>query len=225
MKNVRLLLERQHIHLGILAVLLAGISIVVKTGKLMDGQILGIDTVTWFVLAIAIAVLHQVYVLFCWRVQLHYSLITRLFGWNGFTYYSTGFFILAILRIIFVILLAVSSRNTLPVDQFILNIMALAVTLPAVYLFYSIGRFFPYNRAVGIDHFDMSYRNKPFVKKGIFKYFKNPMYIFGIAILLIPGLLYSSGAALLVALFSQVYIWVHYYTTERPDMKRIYGTG
>ena len=103
MKNVGLLLERQHIHLGLLVVLLAGISIVVKTGKFMDGQILSIDTVTWFVLAIAIAVLHQVYVLFCWRVQLHYSLITRLFGWNGFTYYSTGFFILAILRIIFVI--------------------------------------------------------------------------------------------------------------------------
>jgi len=103
--------------------------------------------------------------------------------------------------------------------------MALAVTLPGVYLFYSIGRFFSYNRAVGIDHFDMSYRNKPLVKQGIFKYFKNPMYIFGIAILLIPGLLYSSGAALLVAIFSQVYIWVHYYTTEKPDMKRIYGTG
>jgi hypothetical protein len=192
MKNVGLLLERQHVHLVILAVLLAGMSIVVKTGKFMDGQILGIDTLTWFVLAIAIAVLHQVYVLICWRVQLHYSLITRLFGC-----------ILIISRIIFVILLAVSSRNTLSVDQFMLNIMALAVTLPAIYLFYSIGRFFPYNRAVGIDHFDKSYRNKP----------------------LIPGLLYSSGAALLVAIFSQVYIWVHYYTTERPDMKIIYSTG
>jgi len=149
MKNVGLLLERQHIHLVILAFLLTGISILVKTGKFLDGQVLGIDTVTWFVLAITTAVLHQVYVLFCWRVQLHYSLITRLFGWNGFTYYSTGFFILAILRIIFVILLAVSSRNTLSVDQSILNIIALAVTLLALYLFYSIGRFFPLQSCCG----------------------------------------------------------------------------
>jgi len=26
-----------------------------------------------------------------------------------------------------------------------------------------------------------------------------------------------------VAAFSHIYIWVHFYVTERPDMRRIYG--
>ncbi|MGH8650439.1 MAG: hypothetical protein ACREUP_14225 [Burkholderiales bacterium] len=32
-----------------------------------------------------------------------------------------------------------------------------------------------------------------------------------------------SPAALGAALFNHLYIWVHYYSTELPDMKRIYG--
>ena len=43
------------------------------------------------------------------------------------------------------------------------------------------------------------------------------------ALLWIIGLVFLSQGALLVALFSHVYIWVHYYTTELPDMRRIYG--
>jgi hypothetical protein len=49
------------------------------------------------------------------------------------------------------------------------------------------------------------------------------MYIYGIMILYIPALLLFSKAALVVALFNHIYIWVHYYTTEIPDMKKIYG--
>ncbi len=49
------------------------------------------------------------------------------------------------------------------------------------------------------------------------------MYVFGLLIFWIPGLLTASSPALLVALFSHIYIWVHYYSTEKPDMARIYG--
>ena len=49
------------------------------------------------------------------------------------------------------------------------------------------------------------------------------MYVFGFAILWVPALLFQSVAALIVAAFSHAYIWVHYYCTERPDMRRIYG--
>jgi len=33
---------------------------------------------------------------------------------------------------------------------------------------------------------------------------------------------YASQAALWLALFNHIYIWVHYYATELPDMQRIY---
>ena len=79
------------------------------------------------------------------------------------------------------------------------------------------------NRAFGIDHFDASYRTRPFVRQGIFRFTSNGMYIFGFFILWVPGLWFASVAALCVALFSHLYIWVHYFSTELPDIRRIYG--
>jgi hypothetical protein len=49
------------------------------------------------------------------------------------------------------------------------------------------------------------------------------MYAFGFLLIWFPGLWYASLAALAAALFSHLYIWVHYYCTERPDMQRIYA--
>lgn len=79
------------------------------------------------------------------------------------------------------------------------------------------------NRAFGLDHFKPEeFKNKSFVKKGIFKYTSNGMYIYGFLILYTPGLILLSKAALLAALFNHLYIWVHYYFTELPDIKLIY---
>ena len=88
--------------------------------------------------------------------------------------------------------------------------------------FYSVLKYFTLERAFGIDHFDKNY-NDPFVKKGIFRYTNNGMYIYGLMIFYLPGLLFLSKPALVVALFNHIYIWVHYFCTERPDMKLIYG--
>jgi hypothetical protein len=42
-------------------------------------------------------------------------------------------------------------------------------------------------------------------------------------VLYLPALWYASRPALVAAVFSHLYIWVHYFATERPDMRRIYG--
>jgi len=84
-------------------------------------------------------------------------------------------------------------------------------------------RYFTFERAYGIDHFDKNY-NVPYVKQGIFRFTNNGMYVFGLLILYIPALLLFSKVALVVALFNHLYIWVHYYATEKPDMKQIYGS-
>ena len=60
------------------------------------------------------------------------------------------------------------------------------------------------DRAFGIDHFDKTY-NVPYVKAGIFRYTDNGMYIFGLMILYLPGLLLFSKAALVVAIFNHLY--------------------
>jgi len=40
----------------------------------------------------------------------------------------------------------------------------------------------------------------------------------------VQGFVFLSKTALLIALFNHLYIWVHYYFTENPDIKFIYRT-
>jgi hypothetical protein len=49
------------------------------------------------------------------------------------------------------------------------------------------------------------------------------MYVYGFFILWIIAILFRSKEALLLAAFNHLYIWVHYYYTEKPDMDYIYG--
>ena len=49
------------------------------------------------------------------------------------------------------------------------------------------------------------------------------MYTFAFFAFWAIALLAGSIAALAVALFQHAYIWVHWYCTEEPDMRVIYG--
>jgi protein-S-isoprenylcysteine O-methyltransferase Ste14 len=122
-----------------------------------------------------------------------------------------------------VVLLAASNRHTLPGDPTALRILALIALIPAAYLVYSVLRYFTVRRAFGIDHFDEAYRSRPFVRKGIFRFTRNGMYTYGLLLLWVPALWCASLAAFSIALFNHAYIWVHYFSTELPDMRRIYG--
>ena len=223
MSRLRLILERQWLH-GLLLVALLAVLGSARCLKGIDtGMLWGISSPEWFLLAVAIAIVHQVYVWFCWRTQLHGSWLTRVFGNQGFPVYAVGFSILGISRVAAVFILAISNRDTLAGDLTTLRILAIIALIPAVYLFYSVKRYFRFKRALGIDHFDTAYRSMPFIRKGIFRFTRNGMYTYGFLLLWVPALWYASIAALCVALFNHMYIWVHYYSTEFPDMKRIYG--
>jgi protein-S-isoprenylcysteine O-methyltransferase Ste14 len=128
-------------------------------------------------------------------------------------------------RLILITFLAISNRNSFSANPILFWGLSILFWLVGLYVFYSILRYFTLRRAMGVDHFDPSYRGAGLVRKGIFRYTSNAMYTFGLLFLWIPGLLFSSKAALAVALFSHVYVWVHYYCTEKPDMKRIYGAS
>jgi hypothetical protein len=156
-------------------------------------------------------------------MELHYSLLSRLFGTKAFAIYAVPFFIFLLARPAFLTALAIASEVTLPVNRTVLYILAAVVAALALYVLYSVLRYFGITRAAGIDHFDPSYRRKPLVKEGIFKSTGNAMYIFGLLALWIPGLLAASAPGLLAAALTHAYIWVHYCTTEKPDMDRIYG--
>ncbi|MGQ0547725.1 MAG: methyltransferase [Betaproteobacteria bacterium] len=201
--------ERQWLHALALAVLLGGLW--------------AIGASRWVWLAAWIAVAHQVYVWLCWRAELHARLLTRTLGRHAFTAYAVGFAILGISRVVAVFAVAIVERDTLGLDPLLLKAAALVVLAPALYLFYSVKRYFTFRRAFGIDHFDPAYRVLPFVRQGIFRFTRNGMYAYGFLLMWFPGLWWASGAALAAAAFNHLYIWVHYHATELPDMARIYG--
>ena len=222
MSQLGRIFERQGLHALLLAALGVGVYAASGLEQVRAGEFRGVETLGWYWIALAVPVLHQGYVWFCWRTELHASLLSRVLGRAGFVVYAVGFSILGISRGV-IVLLAVSNRDTLPLDHGLSRTIALLLAIPSIYLFYSVQRHFGLRRAFGIDHFDPAYREFPMVHDGIFRFTANGMYTFGFLLLWIPGFWFSSVAALAVALFSHFYIWVHYVCTERPDMRRIYG--
>ena len=224
MKQSTNIFQYQQWHLLAIIVLVAvTAAIVAANPNMTSGSLWNFDTAVWFWLAIAVPIVHQVYVWLVWRFELYRQTFTSRFGVRkAFHLYSIGFSILFVGRLVAIIFVAVSNQGSLPISPIFAYGVA-AIILPIViYLGYSVKVYFTAERAYGIDHFDREY-DEPFVKKGIFKYTNNGMYIYGLMVLYLPGLLWLSQAALLAALFNHLYIWVHYYCTERPDMAFIYG--
>ncbi len=189
----------------------------------INGSLWGISTIIWFWVAITVPILHQVYVWLMWRFELYKNTFTSRYGLaKSFKMYTIVFSILFASRLISIIILALSNQDSLLINPFIAYLLVALISPVVIYLFYSVKKYFTIERAYGIDHFDKNY-SEPYVKEGIFRFTNNGMYVFGLMILYLPGLLLFSKAALLAALFNHIYIWIHYYCTERPDMKIIYG--
>lgn len=149
MLHARLIFERQWLHVALLAALLAGMWLATRYDDVNTGQYWGVTTPFWLWFAIGIAITHQVYVWFCWRTQLHASWLTRMFGKLGFPLYAVGFSVLGISRVAAVFMVALSNQGTLPGNATALQILALILLLPALYLFYSVKRYFGFRRAFG----------------------------------------------------------------------------
>jgi hypothetical protein len=215
--------EGQFLHVAALAVLLAGLYTLKVLPGLQAGEFIGLSTFAWMALAVVNAIVHQVFVWFCWRVELHGKALTRWFGGRAFVLYSTLFAIMIVVRPILAFLVGWSNRGTLNIEPWVGYGLSLVLFLLTIFLVYSIVNFFSFSRALGIDHFDPAFRQAPLIRQGIFRWSPNAMYVFGFVALWIPAFLFQSIAALVIAAFSHLYIWVHYFATEKPDMIRIYG--
>ena len=217
------MLKKQGWHFLSLGALLAGAAALAR-GDVLAGQLWGISTQAWFWFAIAVPVAHQIVVGVIWRGQLYHNWMTRAFGEKGFLVYKIIFTILFAARPISIILLGISNRNTLSLNPILAYVLAGILFIPVAYGMYSVIHYFGIDRAYGIDHFEPEvYRDELFVKQGLFKYTDNAMYKFVFLILWAIALAFLSKAALLVAAFSHLYIWVHFYFTELPDIRHIYG--
>lgn len=173
-----------------------------------------------FWLAISVPIAHQVFVWITWRMELKSKAISNSIG---FTSYLIIFFVLLIGRPIVLLLLAWADSESLGLGLVPRIIVSLVLFVPSMYTMFSVKKYFGFLRASGGDHFDLKYRNMPLVKKGIFKYSGNSMYVFGFLMFWGIAIAFDSKAAILASAFCHVYIWIHYFATEKPDMDYLYS--
>jgi len=213
----------QAVHFLLLLALVGCVCTLADFGQLASRQLFGGSGTTWFLLALSVPIVHQVFVWLAWRSELCYGFLTKWLGSNAFLAYRIVFFVLFLSRPFTLVLLATADHDTLAIPVLVRIVLCTILALPAAYTFYSVVRYFGLARASGADHFDEAYRHMPMVQKGMFRYSSNAMYTYAFLIFWVIGIACASWASLVVAAFSHAYIWVHYFCTERPDMDLLYG--
>lgn len=209
-------------HLLLLSVLLGVVWRTVEFGIPAERNLFGIRAQLWLMIALAVPIVHQVFVWIVWRSELCFRTLTNRFGSGAFAVYEAIFLVLLLSRPLSLILVAVSDGDSLDLSLSVRAVAALVLAVPAIYTLYSVVRYFGIARAVGRDHFDPTYRDLPMVRQGIFRFTSNAMYTYAFLILWSIAIAYGSRVGMIVAFFNHAYIWVHYVCTERPDMHQIY---
>lgn len=182
---------------------------------------LGMDVLNWFMIAMSIPLIHQGYVWICWRAELCWKSISNTIGFKG---YILIFFILIITRLSAIVLCFVD-YGSLYTPGWFEWILAIIIFIPGAYTIYSVKKYFGFLRASGADHFDPKYRDMPFERRGIFKWTSNAMYTFGVGIPFAFAVATGSQSMFVVAIYTYISIWLHYFCTEKEDFKVIYGAA
>ena len=184
-----------------------------------NNTFIGISALGWFVVAMSVPLIHQVYVWICWRSELCWKSITNTIGLKG---YVILFFILIISRLSAIVLCFVD-YGSLYKPGWLAWILALILFILGAYTMYSVKKYFGFLRAAGADHFDTKYRDLPFENRGIFKWTPNAMYVFAIGIPFSFAVATGSQSMFIVAIYTYISIWLHYFCTEKPDFAVIYN--
>jgi len=180
---------------------------------------INLSTFGWFIIAMTIPIIHQVYVWACWRSELCWKSISNTIGFKG---YVIIFFILIISRLSAIVLCFLDYGSLYTPGWFAWS-LAVVIFIPGIYTMYSVKKYFGFLRAAGADHFDLKYRNMPFERRGIFKWTPNAMYVFAIGIPFGFAVATGSQSMFVVSIYTYISIWLHYFCTEKEDFKVIYG--
>lgn len=216
------LFERQGMHLAALILLVVAVMAGVHVMPAEEGQLFGISSSGWLVLSVTAAVFHQVYTWLMWRAELYGKRLSKRFSRRAFTVFRIGFGIFGLSRFA-IIPLAIANQETLNLPDWLQYGVSVLFFGLFGWLFYSVLRWFGIQRAMGLDHFTPEEASGwGMVDRGIFRYTSNGMYAAGFLVFWAIAFWFESAGALIVAAFAHLYIWVHYFCTEKPDMKYIY---
>ncbi|HJM78278.1 MAG TPA: methyltransferase [Candidatus Pelagibacter bacterium] len=215
--KLRFFFRHQIWHLGG-SILLFYIGVQMVDLEVNTNAFLGISALNWFMIAMSVPLIHQAYVWICWRSELCWQSISNTIGFKG---YIIIFFTLIISRLSAIILCFVD-YGSLYKPGLLAWILSIILFIPGVYTMYSVKKYFGFLRAAGADHFDPKYKDMPFEKRGIFKWSPNAMYVFAIGIPFAFAVATGSQSMFVVAIYTYISIWLHYFCTEKEDFKVIY---
>lgn len=210
-------------HLLLLACLLPGV-LFLASASLEHTLWMGVSGKTWLYSLLIVIVLQQVIGWLVLRSQLCFSFLSRTFGKYDMLIWSLIFIPLLLLRFLLTLAVGFADAGSLTQYRSLQITLGILLLIPTFYTFWSISKYFGWARALGGDHFRQKYREMPIVNQGAFRYSSNAMYTYAFFAFWAVALLTGSAAALAVALFQHAYIWVHWYCTEEPDMRIIYGS-
>ena len=182
---------------------------------------IGINALSWFMIAMSVPLIHQTYVWICWRSELCWKSISKTIGFKG---YLIFFFIMIVSRFSAIVLCFLDYGSLYTPGWFAWS-LAIPIFILGAYTMYSVKKYFGFLRAAGADHFDSKYRNMPFEKRAIFRWTPNAMYVFGIGIPFGFAIATGSQSMFIIAIYSYISIWLHYFCTEKEDFKVIYGNN
>lgn len=216
-------LEYQGYHLLAFVFLGALQYVAILNIQLGSGRIWGHTTGEWVALSWIFAGIFQAWIAFFWRMELYGRWVTNKMGKTGFILHQAGYAVLGLIRFVLLIPICISTKNTLPITPLVSIAIIVLTTPPILWGLYSAAVHFGFTRAAGADHFIRRYREGGFEKKGLYKYVPNVMYTVVLFGLYHAGLFWFSTLGLIVAAAHHVFVWVHYFCTERPDIREIYG--
>jgi len=182
---------------------------------------LGISALSWFMIGMSVPIIHQAYVWICWRSELCWQSISKTIGFKA---YAIIFFILGLSRFSAIVLCFVD-YGSLYKPGILAWVISIILFIPGIYTMFSVKKYFGFLRAAGADHFDPKYRDMPFEKRGIFKWSPNAMYVFAIGIPFAFAVATGSQSMFVIAIYTYISVWLHYFCTEKEDCKIIYGNN
>lgn len=163
---------------------------------------------------------HVIFIWIGWRFELHLKLLTRIFKRQALPIFSLIYQLMVLARLISILWLSILTMSSVQFAP-MFHLISVLVTLGVIFVaFYSIVKYFGIERSAGGDHFHEKFRYLE--KRGLFRYFDNVMYVFGSLGFILPGLIFQSGPGLVCGWYHYLGIWLHYFCTEKPDMKIIY---
>ncbi len=224
MTTFKKLLRKQEWHLVILALLLALTNAALNFyPQYFFGEFWGISTRSWLWAGVLAAILHQFYIVVVLRSELETRWITTNAPRLGYLAYMADYSILMVLRVAIIIASGLANKEVLTITAANRLLFIAVLAIPFLWTLYLLARSGNFKQVAGEDYFKPeqdSESNQALENK--IRSTAVAVYALGALGLYIPGIIFASPAALLLALFNHLYLWVHHFCTELPDREHLY---